>query len=156
MARAVVGFIAVGCLALASCGKPTFDRASLIGRWKKDDTKTIEFRADGTMTVVKDGVVRERRYEFRDGRRIVFDSNAGNFPAPQHIYVVGADGSGLTQLTGDANNCDFHADWSPDGSKLGFARHTIGVSHIDLDVMDVDEATSPRSGEARTVRPSDI
>jgi TolB protein len=75
-----------------------------------------------------------------DGTRIVFDSNADNFPAPQHLYVVSADGSGLTQLTDEANNRDFHADWSPDGSKLAFARHTSGVSHIDLDVLDADGA----------------
>jgi hypothetical protein len=61
----------LACLLLASCAKPDAD--SLVGKWKKDDGKTIEFRADGTMTVIKDGVAHDRRYEFRDGRRIVFE-----------------------------------------------------------------------------------
>jgi hypothetical protein len=61
----------LACVLLASCGKP--NPQLLVGKWKKDDGKTIEFRENGTMTVVKDGVAHDRRYEFRDGRRIIFD-----------------------------------------------------------------------------------
>ena len=49
---------------------------------------------------------------------IVFSSNrSGNF----EIYTMKPDGSGLTQLTNDPD-ADTFAAWSPDGSRIAFAR----------------------------------
>ena len=55
-----------------------------------------------------------------DSTRIAFNKeNTG--PPIAGIYVINADGSGLTQLT-DGNGRD--PDWSPDGSRIVFKRST--------------------------------
>ena len=51
-----------------------------------------------------------------DGLRIAF--NAGS-PTDSDIYLIDADGSGLTKITDDAGG-NFYPTWSPDGSRLGF------------------------------------
>jgi TolB protein len=64
-----------------------------------------------------------------DGRRIAFvsfaDHNdpacpADSCPPSGEIYVVGADGTGLTRLTASKAD-DEHPTWSPDGSRIAFA-----------------------------------
>ena len=64
-----------------------------------------------------------------DGSRIAFVSFAdhngsgcqsGTCPPNGEIYVVGADGSGLTRLTASKAD-DEHPTWSPDGSRIAFA-----------------------------------
>jgi Tol biopolymer transport system component len=64
-----------------------------------------------------------------DGRRIAFvsfaDHNGSACPAGTctpngEIYVVGADGTGLTRLTTSKAD-DEHPTWSPDGSRIAFA-----------------------------------
>ncbi len=50
-----------------------------------------------------------------DGRHLAFSA-----AAPQEdLYVIGTDGSGLRQLTNDAEK-DRGPDWSPDGSEIAF------------------------------------
>jgi Tol biopolymer transport system component len=41
-------------------------------------------------------------------------------PSSGEIYVVGADGTGLTRLTTSTAD-DEHPTWSPDGSRIAFA-----------------------------------
>lgn len=64
-----------------------------------------------------------------DGTRLAFVSGVGG-----NVYAVGADGSGLTQLS------DFTATgsvfWSPDGAKVGF--HNANVSFVDIYVVNAD------------------
>jgi dipeptidyl aminopeptidase/acylaminoacyl peptidase len=58
--------------------------------------------------------------------RIVFQSDRdGN----QEIYSMNADGSGVLRLTNDPA-FDGDAAWSPDGTKLAFARYQAGIDHI--------------------------
>jgi TolB protein len=70
-----------------------------------------------------------------DGTKIVFvcepaEGNGG-------IYVVNADGSGLTRLTTSiARIGDTWPVWSPNGRKIAFVRHTDGPN--DLYVMRAD------------------
>ena len=83
-----------------------------------------------------------------DGRKIAFDVNAEEHDAehPNDLYVMNADGRGLTQLTHEGRGSDsFHPDWSPDGRKIVFAYRIAGASSIDIDVMDL------RSGRVSTV-----
>jgi hypothetical protein len=57
-----------------------------------------------------------------DGALIAFASNRdGDF----EIYVMNADGSGVTQLTDDPE-WDYHPSWSPDGSSIVFASSRDG------------------------------
>jgi Tol biopolymer transport system component len=56
-----------------------------------------------------------------DGRRIVFCRDTPEAPNASDLYVVNADGTGLTRLTFDALG-DCAAHWSPDGTLLVFAR----------------------------------
>jgi Tol biopolymer transport system component len=64
-----------------------------------------------------------------DGRRIAFvsfaDDNGAACPAAScppsgEIYLVDADGTGLTRLTASEAD-DEHPTWSPDGSRIAFA-----------------------------------
>jgi TolB protein len=70
-----------------------------------------------------------------DGRRIVFERESvdcGDSCFVDDIFVVDADGSGLTQLTGvgsptgnclpDSGQCNGAPAWSPDGRKIVFNR----------------------------------
>lgn len=70
-----------------------------------------------------------------DGTKIAFE---GSIPEADDsdIFVVNADGSDLDRLTeGDA--FDFHAVWSPDGSRIAFAREMEGEPP-QIWVMDAD------------------
>jgi Tol biopolymer transport system component len=55
-----------------------------------------------------------------DGRRIVFCRDTPQAPGAPDLYVVNADGTGLTRLTFDGDG--FGAHWSPHGTRLTFAR----------------------------------
>jgi len=78
-----------------------------------------------------------------DGTRIVFTSEGGHTP---FIYTVGADGSGLTQLTKNEPGRDrigMQAVWSPDGKQIAFSRSTGVVTRrfpppMDIAVMNPD------------------
>jgi Tol biopolymer transport system component len=68
-----------------------------------------------------------------DGSKIAFMSQQpdarGNDPN-YDIYVMNADGSGLTQLT-DAPGEDGFPSWSPDGTKIAFSSTRDDCSHSD-------------------------
>jgi Tol biopolymer transport system component len=53
----------------------------------------------------------------------------------EDIYVINADGTGLTRLTSDPGN-DFDPSWSPDGSQIAFRSERDGNNEIY--VMDAD------------------
>lgn len=57
-----------------------------------------------------------------DGGRIVFTSDRSGDP---EIYVMAADGTGLTRLT-DAPGRDAHPDFSPDGRQIAFQSPRAG------------------------------
>ncbi len=55
-----------------------------------------------------------------DGSKIAFKSDR-DIPPGRGLYVVNADGTGLTLLTnGGVNNSDSKPTWSPDGTKIAF------------------------------------
>jgi dipeptidyl aminopeptidase/acylaminoacyl peptidase len=67
-----------------------------------------------------------------DGTQIAFETNRdGN----REIYVVDADGTGLTNLTNHSNN-DFSPAWSPDGTQIAF--HSGRDGNYEIFVMDAD------------------
>ena len=68
-----------------------------------------------------------------DGTKIAFSSNRdGNW----EIYVMNADGSGVTRLTTNRSADDASPVWSPDGSKIAF--HTNRDDNYEIYVMNAD------------------
>jgi hypothetical protein len=57
------------------------------------------------------------------------------------LNVVGADGGGVTRLTGDADNA-YHPAWSPDGSRVVYTAHADG--NDDLWLMNADGSGKTR------------
>jgi len=62
-----------------------------------------------------------------DGSRLAFTSDRSGEP---QVYVMGADGTGLSRLTYVGKHCD-SPDWSPKGDRIVF------VSLIDPSVFDI-------------------
>lgn len=91
-----------------------------------------------------------------DGRRILFnswrDKTSREFEILSHIYVMNVDGSGLTQLTPDANSKDWDAKWSPDGSQIVFVSDRDGVNAIYL--MDADGSNPRRLSQGKGILPA--
>ena len=77
-----------------------------------------------------------------DGSRVIFQSrpvDANDNPSgPWDIYVVDADGAGLTQLTTDPGN-DIQPTWSPDGSRIAFSSDRDGAYEIYTMAADGSE-----------------
>jgi Tol biopolymer transport system component len=69
------------------------------------------------------------------GGRIAFSDDVND------VYVINADGSGLTKLTSHPGN-DFDPAWSPDGTRIAFRSERDGNNEIY--VMNAD-GSSPRN-----------
>jgi Tol biopolymer transport system component len=68
-----------------------------------------------------------------DGTKIAFSSNRdGNW----EIYVMNADGSGVTRLTTNRSADDAAPVWSPDASRIAF--HTNRDDNYEIYVMNAD------------------
>ena len=71
-----------------------------------------------------------------NGMRIVFSSNVGG---EFQIYVIGANGTGMTQVTNAAQA--FNPTWSPDGRQIAFNSNRDG--NFDVFVMNADGTGVP-------------
>lgn len=62
------------------------------------------------------------------GSRIVFETDLGDYPAHEGLYVIDADGSHRRRLTATPTNMIFDQDpsWSPDGTRIAFLRIRSG------------------------------
>jgi len=79
----------------------------------------------------------------KDGKQIAFTSNrAAANPAvfnanDYEIYVMNADGAGVTRLTNNAFN-DGSPNWSPDGKQIAFQSNRDNPTGGNIYVMSVD------------------
>src|SRR5262249_992263 len=55
-----------------------------------------------------------------DGTRVAFAADTGPGATDDNLWEVGADGSGLTQLTSTPDLDEFNPSWSPNGRRLLF------------------------------------
>jgi Tol biopolymer transport system component len=70
-----------------------------------------------------------------DGSRIAFDSEADD--GHLHIFVINADGTGLTQITsGDGD--EIAPNWSPDGTRLAVETQRSSSEPTGIAIVDVD------------------
>lgn len=82
-----------------------------------------------------------------DGSRLLFDGEADDGHA--HIFVVNADGTGLTQITsGDGDEID--ASWSPDGTRLAVETQRSPSEPTGLAIVEV------ATGEIRMITENPI
>lgn len=77
-----------------------------------------------------------------DGSRIAFHSapgycDQGGYGRSCGLYVMNADGTGVVELLADTTDV-VHPTWSPDGSKIAFARWVDDISQYDIYVMNSD------------------
>ena len=70
-----------------------------------------------------------------DGKKIVFTLGDIDVGAASPLWIVNADGTGLTQLTTDGAN-DYRPTWSPDGSQIAFTSTRDG--NAEIYVMNAD------------------
>lgn len=79
-----------------------------------------------------------------DGRRLVFqrpacrDRSLPPYSDCDDIWIVSADGSGLSPITSYGWVLDYDPVWSPDGSRIAFVRFVHGPDQSYLVVSDVD------------------
>ena len=122
---------------------------------KNGALKTLDLGAGGKVTTLveaRDGMVRDPEVSF-DGRRIVF-SMRKNIDDNYHLYEVGADGTGLRQLTFGPDLADIDPLYLPDGRIVftstrepkycGCNRHIMG----NLFRMDADGANPHQIGKS--------
>jgi len=63
-------------------------------------------------------------------------------PINNHIYVMNADGTGVTQISNVANAADYEPAWSPDGNRIVFTSNRDSGSFA-IFVMNADGTASP-------------
>jgi TolB protein len=95
--------------------------------------------ADGTGLVnLTDNPVDEEVYEWSpDGARLAFvryDAQTGE----DNIFVMDADGTDQTQLTGVAGDHFYDPAWSPDGTKIAFSHYVDADGENVIGVMEAD------------------
>ena len=71
-----------------------------------------------------------------DGTKIGFTSRSAG--TGDHLYVMGADGSGVTPLTSGSGFGDAEGVWSPDGSRIVFTSSRAGPGTSNIYVMNAD------------------
>jgi WD40-like Beta Propeller Repeat len=90
-----------------------------------------------------------------DGRRIVFTrrtvvSTPGSSPVVDiDIYVMNADGSGVTRLTSTPTVDESSPSFSPDSTKIVYVRRAAGVSDYELTVDNARVAVMNADGSGQ-------
>jgi Tol biopolymer transport system component len=74
-----------------------------------------------------------------DGRKIAFTRE---FRGSAEIFLMNADGSGVTQLTRETASHEEHPAWSPDGRRIAY--RSAGETDQDLFVMNADGSQPKR------------
>ncbi|HWL66741.1 MAG TPA: hypothetical protein VNP73_12260 [Actinomycetota bacterium] len=121
---------------------PARDRIAFIRYWSTSDwipdvkSSLMVLDRDGTIHQLTDGKTNDFDAAWSpDGSRLVFSryTTEDNIISV-HLFVINADGSGLTELTSGKGITDAEASWSPDGSKIAFTHNSTFQSILIIDV----------------------
>jgi TolB protein len=131
-----------------------FSASDAYPKWSPDGTKiafqryesgqtdvyTMTSNGSSQLDLTEDPATDELPAWSPDGTQIVFDSDRDG--TGRDIFVMNADGTGVTQLTFETTAIDFEAAWSPDGSQIAFAKDLNGS--YQLFVMNTDGSGQER------------
>jgi Tol biopolymer transport system component len=121
---ATVGlFIAIGGASAAAPSPP--DQIAYIGKYQGVPALYLANADGGNRTLIARGVTDHTTFSWSpDGQRLAVTRGGGT---SQEVWLVNADGSGLSRLThsaGKRRHTDFDwsedASWSPDGTRIAF------------------------------------
>jgi TolB protein len=75
-----------------------------------------------------------------EGSTVVFRGGIVAQPPDGHsqIFVIGADGSGMSRLTFGSKASSFWPSWSPEGNRIVFTRWDFDQGGFELRSMDED------------------
>jgi Tol biopolymer transport system component len=82
-----------------------------------------------------------------DGRRLVFDVEHAHGPAFCSVELANADGSGVRDLTGKRNGCEYQPAFMPNGRRIVFVHHDVKTKVESIWSMNL------RGGDRRPITP---
>ena len=104
----------------------------------EDDLFTIDEQGGNRKRLTTIGKIGRAVYS-PDGQRIAFQRTEGGEPYYQRdIYIMSADGSGLTNITQSIDWTEFEPDWSPDGTKIAFRGRPVIEEYSKVYIMNAD------------------
>ena len=122
------------------------DRVYLNHIWSPDGTHiALVYSSEGMFVVEVDSTIVRKLADTTYGRGLVWspDSTRLAFIGGSRntgIFVVNADGTGLTKLTNDDNWYDYLV-WSPDGKQIAFVTFREGRPK-DITLVNLDDSSS--------------
>ena len=83
-----------------------------------------------------------------DGRRLVFSAyeNTGASPPPYDLFSIRPNGTGLRRLTATPDQSETGAVWSPNGTRLAYARFSNGCDSVVISAPNGTHARKVPSG----------
>jgi Tol biopolymer transport system component len=123
--------------------------------WSPDGQKVAFYTIEGGDTqkaMQKQKKAMEKAAAEEDFQKKMEKASKASAHSDKEVYVINADGSGLTALTRNSAD-DVSPHWSPDGTKIAFTSNRNGDSRysniytMDADGSDVDKVTNWPYGE---------